>query len=413
MAAPGLDGGTDSSRCGQCLEVNDSSKSNVVTCLRCKGSCHTSCVHLGGIKSTNLRRVNWLCDHCAEEIRVTPKGKNDDIGKLKAELKELKDLVLTGFSEMSGVVKSFVEKSNNAVSVVVDEKMREVMASAVMSVKEDVITAVATCENGDDSGNIPWTEVVSRGKKRKNKNLIVIKASDEGSATDKKIQVSEALSNIQIKDSRFTPNGNIIMNFETEEIRESASEKLKTVENVRVTQIKRLKPKIMICNVHNEETKSTLLDTLIARNEYLQSINNVKDKMNVVFTKPAAGGTNHYIIRCEPEIRAIIHKNHDKVKLQWGVYEVRDRYHALMCYFCLRFGHKKGECSLNAKGEAAACYKCAEDHEGYTCHSTTRKCINCKRMKRNSDHSVTSTNCPVFGAELQRIANNTDHGFHE
>lgn len=268
--------------------------------------------------------------------------------------------------------------------------------------------------DGDEKENL-WSEVVSRGKKKKNKNnnknLLVVKASDNGSATDKKNQVREALSDVQIQDSKFTAGGNIIMNFETETVRDKASEKLKHVENVNVTQVKRLLPKIMICNVHKEEDKSKIVDLLIEWNEYLQTIDNIKDKISIVFSKPAAGETVHYIMKCNPEVRAIIHYHHDKLKLQWGVYDVRDRYHALMCYYCLKYGHKKDKCSAMTMGDNPVCYKCAGNHEGYNCHETIRKCINCVKAKRQNDHSVSSTYCPFFAAELQRIRNNTDHGF--
>ncbi len=42
----------------------------------------------------------------------------------------------------------------------------------------------------------------------------------------------------------------------------------------------------------------------------------VEDKIELFFSKPAAGGTMHYILRCDPTVREMIHKNHDKLKLE-------------------------------------------------------------------------------------------------
>ena len=42
--------------------------------------------------------------------------------------------------------------------------------------------------------------------------------------------------------------------------------------------VKKLLPKIMICNVSTEERKENLVHTMIQRNEYLQSIDDVTKK---------------------------------------------------------------------------------------------------------------------------------------
>ncbi|XP_076060328.1 uncharacterized protein LOC143036656 [Oratosquilla oratoria] len=179
----------------------------------------------------------------------------------------------------------------------------------------------------DDSEQL-WSDVVK--KKKKNKNLLVIRATDNETARDKRFEVCKALSDVQIQDSKFTQSGNIVMNFDTEDARKTASVKLNSVDNVAVKNFLRLAPKIMICNVNKIEDKDMLLDTLVERNVFLKSVDHVMDKMKVVFSKKAAGDTYHYIIRCEPEVRSVIRDNKDKLRLQWGgVYDVRDRYHAM------------------------------------------------------------------------------------
>ena len=82
----------------------------------------------------------------------------------------------------------------------------------------------------------------------------------------------------------------------------------------------------MICNVSTEERKENLVHTMIQRNEYLQSIDDVTKKIELFFVKDAAGETKHYILKCHPEVRGLIFKNGDRIKLEWGVYKVRARY---------------------------------------------------------------------------------------
>ena len=79
----------------------------------------------------------------------------------------------------------------------------------------------------------------------------------------------------------------------------------------------------MICNVSTEERKKNLVHTMIQRNEYLQSIDDVKNEIELVFIKDAAGEIKHYILKCHPEVRGLIFKNGDRIKLEWGVYKVR------------------------------------------------------------------------------------------
>lgn len=55
--------------------------------------------------------------------------------------------------------------------------------------------------------------------------------------------------------------------------------------------MKKILPKIMLCNVSKEEDKEELLTKLIEKNECLQTIEGVKEKMKLLFEKPAAGGT--------------------------------------------------------------------------------------------------------------------------
>ena len=151
---------------------------------------------------------------------------------------------------------------------------------------------------------------------------------------------------------------------------------------------------------------------MIKKNDYLQPINRVKNKTEMLFDKPANGNTVNYILKCDSMVRASIHKHHDKVKLEWGVFTVRDRYHVRVCFHCQRHGHIEDRCDAKANGEPSNCYKCAEAHSGKDCTVTTLKCINCVRYKKsNINHSVNNYRCPIYESELQRIKDNADHGY--
>ena len=228
------------------------------------------------------------------------------------------------------------------------------------------------------------------------KHLLVVKSTDNTrKAADKKEEISDALGDLQITDARFGRSGNVVLNFETEHQRDEAAAKVGVLDNLSATKSKKLFPKIMICNVSTMENKDDLVQTIIRRNDYLQGIDGIMDKISLVFDKGAAGDTKHYILRCHPEVRGLIHKKGDVIKLDWGIYKVRDRYFATMCYHCLNYGHIKERCPT--KDNSPCCRKCAGDHSASGCSLNVKKCINCVRVKKaDVDHMANEKCCPVL-----------------
>ncbi|KAK3888616.1 hypothetical protein Pcinc_007342 [Petrolisthes cinctipes] len=314
-------------------------------------------------------------------------------------MRALKALVIEKFADS-------VKKQSR--SDVVEATVREAVSYAVSSVRESLVS--------DESApvGVSWVEVVKKGAKRRGKNLLVVKASNnEEKATDNKKDVATALAGVPIHDSRFTTGGNIVINFDDEATRNEAAERLRTVDKMKVSNVKKILQKFMLCNVSKGEDKDELMAKLLERNECLRCIAGIEQKMKLVFEKPAAGGTVHYIIRCDPEVRASIHRHGDLLKLDWGGYKVRDRYHALVCFYCQRFGHTKVNCTARTNGDKPTCPKCAGELESKECMANFKNCINCLRANRGGerDHTVNEHCCPLLMSELMRVKENTDHGF--
>ena len=59
-----------------------------------------------------------------------------------------------------------------------------------------------------------------------------------------------------------------------------------------------------------------IIDYLLQKNEYLQNVENLSDKINLIHDKPAAGNTVHYILKCSSDIRAMIQNNGNIVCLK-------------------------------------------------------------------------------------------------
>ena len=160
------------------------------------------------------------------------------------------------------------------------------------------------------------------------------------------------------------------MNFPDEESRNNAATLINDrVGGAVVEKIKKLQPKIMICNVHGEE--DDVVEAVIEKNAFLRSISDVESKMNLLFKKPAAGQTAHYIIKCHPEVCKAIHDHGNKLSLRWGIYQVRDRYYITTCFHCQRYGHISDKC--NFKDDSVICGICAGAHETRNCSSDSHK----------------------------------------
>lgn len=215
------------------------------------------------------------------------------------------------------------------------------------------------------------------------KNLLIVKSTDtEQRASNKKDEISRVLEGIQIADAKFQKSGNVVLNFDSEQERDVAAAKVEEIDDLSVVKKKKMLPKIIICNVNAMEDREKLVGTLIERNDYLQQLDDIRNKIDLVFERKAAGGTKHYILKCSPDVRGLIHKcGRDKVKLSWGSYTVRTRYFATMCYHCSKFGHITSKCP--DREQAPCCSKCAGEHNLKNCTSTTKKCGNCKRAGKN------------------------------
>lgn len=359
-----------------------------IGCSSCENWAHIKCANLGGIKVENIKLITWVCRNCVTELSAV----RDMMTRFEFYTKK----VVLQMKEMTENVEKLMTKFEEKIDTV--------------NVKlEDVATMKQAEQASSETGM--WVDVVKRKSKQAKKNLLVVRTEDgEEKVIERKKDVSRALEGVQVTDARFTKAGNIVMNFENEHIRDEAAKKLENVNNVTTKVVKKLKPKIMICNVQKEENQDMIVKTLIERNDYLQSVSGIENMIEKIFIKQAAGDTLHYILRCDPRVRELIHKNNDKVKLEWGVYKVRDRYHTLMCYHCQRYGHIQANCIH--KDDDPYCFKCAGSHKSRDCTSSVKKCINCMRYKKcDLNHSANGYGCSVLQSEIEKIRNITDHGY--
>lgn len=358
--------------CCYCF-FGDGKLSDWLGCVLCKSWAHIKCAHLSSLKRSDLEKVNWICEDCKADHIVMKKT-------IQQQGKTIRDL--------------------NELSIKLENTKQEIIA------KVDSILLPTDTVSYADALKHP-------GKTARKQNILVVESTEDGTGVlNKKSEVGEALAGIQVADTKFTEK-KIVLNFESAAERDQAADKMKNVPNVSVKQVKKIFPRIMICNVPKQEPKDDIIINLINRNEYLKTVVDVENKISHVFNKPAAGGTRHYILKCDPEIRKLLRVNHDNVKLAWGIYNVRDRYITTTCFHCQRYGHIEARCPAKEKNESPTCGCCAGNHKTKECSNKDRKkCINCSNLKKAAiNHMVNERCCESLQAEIQKMMDKTDHGY--
>lgn len=232
-------GNPDDELCIVCHERDDG-KVKWLKCLKCKLGGHSTCTRMTGLKS-NASEVNWVCDPCALVIK-SEVHLREEINVMKSDIIEIKNMLK---------------------DIRLPENLQHSVMAALPALTDGVTLAVeesVSAQSGQvEKDGMNWAEVVSgsrkRKRKQKNKNFIIIKAKGSKKAVDMKKEVEELSSDIQIMDSKFNNKGNIVINLESEEMRNAAQNKLHEVGNLIVSNVKRWDPQIMVCYVARNEDK--------------------------------------------------------------------------------------------------------------------------------------------------------------
>ena len=389
-----------SDNCEVCGLVGGKDK-DWIGCSYCKAWFHLKCVGLEGMKEKFISRINWACDACDGKIKTC----DSRMEMMQAEIASLK----TKNADLDAKNADLVAKLSVAQTYVPLEPPG--LSIAYMDAKFSKIESMIDgLSNG--SNDRSYASAV------KQKNLLAIKSCKDGwKAAEKKKEVADILADFTILDTKFPPNGNIIMNFKDKDTRDRAAQEIGgKIPDTEVNRVGYLKPKFMLCNVHLEEEdinttdKDDIIRKIINRNDFLKNMADINSKIEFLFTRPSAANTHHLVFKCDPEVRKAIHDHNDEIKLAFAVYHVRDRYHVRICSYCQRFGHLEKDCPH--KNQDPYCGKCGENHATKDCEADHEKCINCvRRKKSHTNHKVGNKHCESLLDEHRKIAAKTDHGY--
>ncbi|KAK4309592.1 hypothetical protein Pmani_018789 [Petrolisthes manimaculis] len=246
--------------------------------------------------SSSSIKVNWVCNGCAEIFCETPTKNSDKIDELKAEMKELKEMVMKGFAEMRGEVKSVVKKSSDEVGVVVEEAVREGVTSAVTSERDKMVTEVKAelrslpakiADTKDIKLKKQYSEIVSN--KPNTMQAVIIKPKHDSCALDTE-EITSVLKNIPVISMKTNKENLTKLILPTETARNKALEALEgsnTLTNTHdIQNEKRLKPKITIPYIPDIIEDSEIVQSILEKNPYITELIDQENEVKLLFTKP-------------------------------------------------------------------------------------------------------------------------------
>lgn len=119
------------------------------------------------------------------------------------------------------------------------------------------------------------------------------------------------------------------------------------------------------------------------------------------------------VIKMSPNIRQIIGRHENTLRLGSRACHVRDHLHVLRCGKCSKFGHSTSKCAATNP----ICSFCAQSHDSKSCSQKSdaykHKCSNCisdNIPESENQHSAHSKSCPRFASSLRRLISMTDWG---
>ena len=379
---------------------NKDSKSGSITCHICRLTSHTKCNGFDFLKMEQIVQFPYMicvaCFKAAKNLVGQPKELHNKINKLEEDNKK----ILDGIKALTEKTEECADNTENLLSQLND----------------------SNDERSNEQTGVRKVFSYANAVKRKQKqNSLIIKAKNENpesKPTDKLNEISTALDELKIDKTTPLKDGNLILNFSSIEQRDLALEKMKQVESVKATSSTKRIPRIKIPDVNDLDQaigdKDEIVSCLIKKTECLSNISDIDKKIELKKIIKR-GKTVHYILSCMPEIREILRKNGNEVRLEWEKYQIEDSYYVTRCYHCQGFGHVAEKCYH--KNKEYTCNLCAErytdehencrafEDENYAC------CTNCKKEnKKDTWHYATDPLCPVFQKQIEWLKNITDDG---
>ena len=167
----------------------------------------------------------------------------------------------------------------------------------------------------------------------------------------------------------------------------------------------------------NPSYNDNILQTIISQNQFVidflalypnnDDANDFGNHVKVLFVKPLKNNSSlsQVVFKVSSRFRELVKNHGDRFLVGMKGCPVYDRFFVKRCFSCQKYGHIHSKCPTPTKKVCAAC---SGEHDTRDCpNKTSPQCNNCKEENLDSNHHASSTACPIFQRELQKMKNTT------
>ena len=410
---------------GSCTTCGKSATGCSVTCFMCLVKFHA----VGCSVDANICTQTFLNSY-------TPLSDKSGVNNFRpGNFKFICDFCLTAFeneqaktsTDKFNCLEDRVGKIDESVNAMKDDLKKLLLHSAGQGIVSDTASSVTPRNSsrwGNNLGrsngnNVPPISPSPEAKLSPHvdenpKSILVI--DNNGEEKENTIDALEKVvldSNIGIKNSYDNKKGNTVVICNSDEQRDLLHTKLKeALPDISAKPLSNnLSKTIAVVGFSPTYNESNLLGTILKQNEFINSFINLKGKgvpenhLKLLHVKPLKNNPqlNQGVFKVSSAFRALLEKFHDKLLVGIRNVTVYERIFVKRCFGCQKYGHIHGKCPTP---QVIKCANCGEDHETRSCNAAAHqaKCVNCHRHGTSDcNHSASSTNCPVYQAELNRL----------
>lgn len=256
-------------------------------------------------------------------------------------------------------------------------------------------------------------------KEKKKESVIIVtpRMQQESEATKKVVKEKVDIKNLAVGVTKLRKGnkGTVILGCESGE----EMDKLKTTvqeklgEDFKITEPKKIQPKIKVLNVGEEEMKldeRDIVNTIIVQNKlkverdgfYIRILKKIDNEGR---NRPGRRGKEEGSLILE--VDELTHETmlqREKLNIGWRKCVALNYISVKRCYKCWGYYHIAKNCTRQD-----TCHKCAGNHKESECTATEKRCVNCMHkikaynLKISDEHDALSRECPSFIRALDEI----------